>query len=208
MRTIYLKSRKAIAAIFTTIICLHPLFIYFGLKLYSSRLVALFIGIFITVHFLVKEKAMYQVHLLMFFLIIIVICVLSMFLNSNIFILYLPCFISASLLASFGSSLLYPPTTVETFARMLVSELSPEEIVYCRRVTMIWILFFLLNGTTALYTACCTSLALWSLYNGLIAYIIMGLLFGAELSYRSWRFRRYAGLPTDFLFKKLFPPEA
>jgi uncharacterized membrane protein len=203
-----LKSRKIIAAIFAIIICLHPFFIYFGLKIYSSRLVALFIGILITIHFFVKDKSIYQVHLLISFLIIIAMCVLSAFLNSNIFILYLPCFISVILLASFGYSLLYPPTTVETFARILVSELSPEEIIYCRRVTMIWILFFLLNGTTALYTACCTSLALWSLYNGLIAYIVMGLLFGAELSYRSWRFRRYAGLPTDFLFKKLFPPEA
>jgi hypothetical protein len=37
---------------------------------------------------------------------------------------------------------------------------------------------------------------------------MMGLLFALELSYRSWRFRRYAGLPTDFIFKKLFPPKA
>jgi hypothetical protein len=37
--------------------------------------------------------------------------------------------------------------------------------------------------------------------------IMMGLLFAVELSYRSWRFRRYAGLYTDFMFKKVFPPK-
>jgi hypothetical protein len=34
----------------------------------------------------------------------------------------------------------------------------------------------------------------------------MGLLFAIEMFYRHWRFRRYVGLPTDVLFKKLFPP--
>src|SRR5438309_491834 len=129
--------------------------------MYSSRLMALFIAIFITIHFFVQDKNMYQIRLLAPLAIIIAICIFGAFSNRGIFILYLPCFISASLLASFGYSLLYPPTTIETFARMLVSDLSPEEIVYCRRVTLIWICFFLLNGVTAFYTACCTSLAIW-----------------------------------------------
>jgi uncharacterized membrane protein len=190
------------------IICFHPLFVYFGMKMYSFRIISLFIVFLIIGHFFAQDKNIYQTHLSVPFLVIILMCIFGAFLNRNIFILYLPCFISFSLLASFSYSLLYPPTTIETFARMLVSDLSIEEIVYCRRVTLIWILFFLLNGMTAFYTACCTSLAIWSLYNGLIAYLVMGLLFAAELSYRSWRFRRYAGLPTDFIFKKLFPPEA
>jgi hypothetical protein len=37
---------------------------------------------------------------------------------------------------------------------------------------------------------------------------MMGLLFAVELSYRSWRFRRYTGLSTELIFKKLFPPKA
>jgi hypothetical protein len=37
---------------------------------------------------------------------------------------------------------------------------------------------------------------------------MMGGRFVVELSYRSWRFGRYAGLPADFIFKKLFPPKA
>ena len=79
----------------------------------------------------------------------------------------------------------------------------------CRRVTLIWVYFLGVNGVVAYYTACCTcSYAIWSLYNGLFTYVGIGLLFVVELSYRSWRFRRYTGLSTDFIFKKLFPPKA
>jgi uncharacterized membrane protein len=91
---------------------------------------------------------------------------------------------------------------------VLVPDLSIKEVAYCRNVTLVWVCFFLCNGIVAFYTACCTSIGIWSLYNGLLAYVGMGILFALELSYRSWRFRRYAGLPTDLIFKKLFPPKA
>ena len=187
---------------------LHPFLIYFGLKLYSSRTIAFLLGTLVISNFLLQDRHEHQLRLLIPFFAIVVMCISGAILNSSIFILYLPCLISGSLLVSFGYSLVCPPTTIEVFARMCVSDLSPEEIVHCRRVTLIWVCFFLLNGGAALYTACCTSLGIWSLYNGLIAYVVMGMLFVAELSYRSWRFRRYAGLPTDFIFKKLFPPKA
>jgi uncharacterized membrane protein len=176
--------------------------------MYSSRIIAFLLGIFAIGSFFLQERHEHQRRLSIPFFVVVFMCIFGVILNSAIFILYLPCFISGSLLVSFGYSLVYPPTTIEVFARMLVSDLSPEEMAHCRRVTLIWVVFFLLNGVAAAYTACCTSLETWSLYNGLIAYVVMGMLFVAELSYRSWRFRRYPGLPTDFIFKKLFPPKA
>ena len=35
---------------------------------------------------------------------------------------------------------------IERFARMQVDDLSEEEVLYCRRVTMVWCALFLLNG--------------------------------------------------------------
>jgi uncharacterized membrane protein len=203
-----LKIRKIIGIILTIIVLVHPLFIYFGLKMYSSRLIAFLIGVSMLGHVLTQDRHALQLRLLIPFSVIVAVCVAGILLDSPIFILYLPCCICASLLVAFSHSLFYPPSTIEVFARMFVSELSSEEMRYCRRVTLIWIGFFLLNGVAAFYTACCATLGIWSLYNGLLAYVGMGMLFVAELSYRSWRFRRYAGLPTDFIFKKLFPPKA
>lgn len=176
--------------------------------MYSARILASFVGMSIIAHFLMQDRHTYHIRLLIPFFVIIVMCMAGALLNNHIFILYLPCFISISLLASFSYSLIYPPNTIELFARMFVAGLSSEEMLHCRRVTLIWMSFFLLNGIAAFYTACCTSLGIWSLYNGLIAYMVMGMLFVVEVSYRYWRFRRYVGLPTDVIFKKLFPPKA
>ena len=178
------------------------------MTVYSSRIIASVIGTSLIGNFLMQNRHIYQTRLIVPLFAIIVAYMIGILLKSSIHILYLPLLVSTTFLISFGYSLLYPPNTIEVFARRLVSDLSIEEIAYCRRVTLIWICFLGVNGVVAYYTACCTSLKIWSLYNGFITYIMMGLLFTLELSYRSWRFRRYAGLPTDFIFKKLFPPKA
>jgi uncharacterized membrane protein len=155
-----------------------------------------------------QDCRVYQIRLVVPFFSIVVIYMLGTLLNNSTYMLYLPFLVSTIFLISFSYGLLYPPNTVEVFARRFVSDLSIEETAYCRRVTLIWVCFLGVNGVAAYYTACCTSLRVWSLYNGFIAYIMVGLLFAVELSYRSWRFRRYTGLPTDFIFKKVFPPKA
>jgi len=47
-------------------------------------------------------------------------------------------------------------------------------------VTQVWCGFFMLNGGIALATALWSSFEIWSLYNGLIAYLLMGTLFVGE----------------------------
>jgi uncharacterized membrane protein len=204
----YLKFRKILRAISTLIVLLYPLLIYFGMAVYSSRIIACLIGISLIGNFLMQNWRMYQTRFVVPFFAIIVIYMMGTLLNSLTYMLYLPFFVSTIFLISFSYSLLSPPNTIEVFARRFVSDLSIEETAYCRHVTLIWVCFLGLNGVAAYYTACCASLRLWSLYNGFITYMMLGLLFAVELSYRSWRFRRYAGLPTDFIFKKLFPPKA
>jgi uncharacterized membrane protein len=47
-------------------------------------------------------------------------------------------------------------------------------------------LFFIGNGLIALYTALFASFDAWALYNGAIAYGLIGLLFGGEWLFRRW----------------------
>ena len=56
----------------------------------------------------------------------------------------------------------------------------PSGVAYTRRVTQVWCGFFVLNGALALATALWMSDRAWALYNGLIAYGLIGLLFGVE----------------------------
>lgn len=199
--------KKIIAVILPTLGVLYPILIYFGVQVTSLRTLSLFLALALVFVLLPQLKHGRQNHLLLPTALGILLCLIGAFLDHPKVMLYLPVLFSVSFFVAFGYTLLYPPSMIEIFAQLVVAELSDEKIIYCRRVTIVWVVFFLLNGTLAAFTACCTSLGLWSLYNGLISYIAMGVLFAAELCYRYWRFRQYVGLRTDFMFKKLFPPQ-
>jgi uncharacterized membrane protein len=91
-----------------------------------------------------------------------------------------PALVNGTMLAAFGYSLVFPPSMAERFARMREPDLPAPAIRYTRRVTQVWCLFFAVNGAVALLTALRTSVAVWWLYNGLIAYLLMALMFACE----------------------------
>ncbi|WP_233556346.1 hypothetical protein [Noviherbaspirillum sedimenti] len=91
-----------------------------------------------------------------------------------------PVLVNALLLGAFGYSLVAPPSLIERLARIKEPDLPPYAVQYTRRVTQVWCVFFFINGAIALWTALCASPAVWSLYNGVIAYALMGSLFGGE----------------------------
>lgn len=103
-----------------------------------------------------------------------------------------PVLVNAVLLVVFAFSLQHPPTVAERFARLAEPDLSPAGVRYTRRVTMVWCVFFVANGMAAAYTAAFSSDATWALYNGLIAYVLMGALMGSEWCVRQWMKRRDA----------------
>jgi uncharacterized membrane protein len=100
-----------------------------------------------------------------------------------------PVLVNAALLAAFGASLVSGMPLVERMARLREPALPPAGVAYTRRVTQAWCVFFVLNGAIALGTALFASEAVWSLYNGVIAYLLMGLMFGGEYLLRM-RFKR------------------
>lgn len=91
-----------------------------------------------------------------------------------------PVLVNTLMLIVFAWSLYAPPTVIERLARLQHPDLPSSGVRYTRRVTQIWCGFFMLNGSIALITALWGSLKIWSLYNGLIAYVLMGLLFAVE----------------------------
>jgi uncharacterized membrane protein len=102
-----------------------------------------------------------------------------------------PVLVSLVFATAFGASLVYPPTLIERFARLREPDLPPAAIVYTRKVTIAWTAFLLANAGVSGLTAMAGDLALWTLYNGLVSYLLMGLLFGGELLIR----RRVRGRP-------------
>ena len=107
-------------------------------------------------------------------------CLFAMWSNQLGTLLFYPLLVNALMLLIFGWSLYSPPSLIERVARLQHPDLPPEGVIYTRRVTQVWCGFFIINGTLAAVTALWASLEVWSLYNGLIAYLLMGILFAAE----------------------------
>ena len=96
-----------------------------------------------------------------------------------------PVLVNGALLAIFGASLWYPPPVAERIARLGYPDLPIEIVAYTRKVTQAWCVFFGANALTALWTAVWGSDDVWFYYNGIIAYLLAGLMFTGE-----WLLRR------------------
>lgn len=92
-------------------------------------------------------------------------------------------------LFTFGSTLFIGPNICFRFACLADKKLGSSMIArrvekYCFKVTLIWCVFFILNGSAAVYTVFSKNDKIWSIYNGGIAYFLMGLLFSVEFIVR------------------------
>ncbi|HEY3984555.1 hypothetical protein [Cedecea sp.] len=115
----------------------------------------------------------------------IVLCAASYLLKTHQLLLFYPVVVNSVMLAVFGGSLWSAMPIVERLARLRDPELPETAVRYTRRVTQIWCLFFIANGSIALFTALYGDMALWTAWNGMIAYLLMGTLMAGE-----WLVRR------------------
>lgn len=167
----------------------YPLLIFFGLQILEPRYVAMLLALTLVL------RRRNQARQLLADLSradlaglagLLALAVLTAMTNSEILLRLYPVAVNLCLLVLFGLSLRKPPSMIERFARLNEPNLSPDGVSYTRRVTQIWCGFFVLNGAISAYTVFYSSRAYWSLYNGLIAYLLMGILLGGE-----WLVRRH-----------------
>lgn len=91
-----------------------------------------------------------------------------------------PVFVNVVLLTVFVYSLVFPPAVITRLARSHDPNLSDSGVRYTRNVTLVWSVFFSLNGLVALYTALWATIEIWTLYNGFVTYVLMGVLMAGE----------------------------
>ncbi len=111
------------------------------------------------------------------------------FTNQSIFLKLYSVVISATFLCVFGITLFLPPNIIFRFATLqdksIKGSLAEKRIdSYCRKVTVAWCVFFICNGSISAFTAFCASDEVWSVYNGGISYVLMGLMFAVEFIVR------------------------
>ena len=162
---------------------LYPIAIYFGIQHFGIEsfepwkiAIALLVLMLARIPLAQQQQGWNQ----LLFVIGIVYCLLAVWNNNLITLRFYPVLISFSLLIVFTTSLFYPPPIIERFARIQHPNLPEQGMRYTRKVTQIWSLFFAFNGLMATATALWSSFAFWSLYNGFISYLLMGLLMAVE----------------------------
>ena len=165
--------RNAVAIIITLA---YPFVVSFGLGAFSPRAMAVVLGVVMLVRLSTAKDAAGVWWLAGAGLLILAVVVSNKALPLKLY----PALVNAGLLALFGWGLYRPPTVVERIARRRHPDLPPAAVAYTRRVTIIWCVFFVVNGLIALETALWETPAVWSLYNGFIAYILMGVVFAGE----------------------------
>ncbi|MDR2247658.1 MAG: AMP-binding protein [Treponema sp.] len=126
---------------------------------------------------------------------------LCLFTNSPLILKLYPVLMNALFLCVFGGTLFFPPVMIFRLAvlqdRTIRGSLAEKRVeAYCRKVTILWCGFFILNGGVAVYSVFWASDAFWSLYNGGISYILIGVLFAGEFIVRKI---------TDKKMPKAFP---
>ena len=175
-------------------LCAYPALVYFGMSSGSPRQVALVLLLVMSPVLILRlRKSSKQAvrGLASVPLTIIAILSLAAILDHPDYIRATPVAANVVLLFAFGSTLRKRGVVmpmIERFARLQEEHLTAEQQAWCRLWTVIWCVFFVFNGSTALAFALCGSLKWWALYNGLLCYGLIGALFATEWILRRRRF--------------------
>jgi uncharacterized membrane protein len=169
------------AVIVFAITAAYPLLVFFGLGHFEPRYLALLLTVLAVIRALGSRDRFWWWAAGLGLLLAAVSALTNMALPLKLY----PVLVNSALLIIFAASLRHPPSMIERLARLREPDLDAQGVVYTWRVTQVWCGFFVVNGGIALSTALWASDKTWALYNGLIAYGLIGLLMGGE-----WLVRR------------------
>lgn len=161
----------------------YPFIVFIGLKWLEPSIIALILVSLTLLRFffaknnstipLIKIVSINAILLLSF----------NVFANSAFVLKLYPVVISFSFFSVFIYSIIKPPSVITMIASAR-NKITENAVIYTQKVTLVWCVFFILNGLIALWTVFQTD-EYWTLYNGIISYVLMGILFVCE-----WLVRR------------------
>ena len=101
--------------------------------------------------------------------------------------LYYPVAINLGFLLIFYTSLSAPKNFIQRIAERIEKRpLDSVGVTYTVGVTRLWCLLFFVNAMVAMFLAWRQLLHAWTLYNGVIAYLLIGVLLIGERLVRPW----------------------
>lgn len=176
--------KRIIAIVLAMLGVLYPVLVYFGLSSYAPRYVLLTLLAVIVIRAVLSVCTQKYLQAGLTLLVAVILAIAGIA-SEVVAIRFYPVIVTATLAAIFTLSLFSGMPIIERFARMREGNLDDYARGYTRKLTKVWIGFFIVNGLIAGWTALYASLETWTLYNGLISYVLVGILFVGE-----WPVRR------------------
>lgn len=170
---------------------LYPLAVFFGLQHWQPGSLGLLLAALVLLRLLLEKRpdaaaspAGGRLHSRWLLSALLIFAVGVFLVNDQQLLRFYPVLMNGLMLSMFGYSLFSPPPLAERLARLREPDLDAHGVRYTRAITQVWCGFFFLNGCVAAWTAVAASLAAWTLYNGLLAYLLMALVFAVEYGVR------------------------
>ena len=207
--------KKFLRALLYVVAALYPIFVFTFLVILKSpvKIFSLCVMIFAMTFFLAftgskkkdgQKKSSMDWRPLVSSILLLGTGLLCFFTNQILFLKLYSVAISLILMFVFGSTLIFKPNMIFRFATLsdksIIGSSSEKDVYrYCRNVTIIWCAFFLTNGTISTITAFSeeifkidsdTANTIWSIYNGGVSYLLLGLLFLIEIRVRKHVYKR------------------
>lgn len=168
---------SAIKACLLLLSLLYPFIVYWGLQQNSYEWLLIMMAGLLVMRWMSASSS--QERYFLGFAILMVAFVIY-WLGSKSGIKLYPVIINLSLLVLFASSLLGKMSFVEKLARITEPNFPEKAVIYTRKVTQIWCVFFAVNAALSLITVLVGDDALWFWYNGVLAYVLIGILMAGE----------------------------
>ncbi|MCC7461672.1 MAG: hypothetical protein IT480_04325 [Gammaproteobacteria bacterium] len=184
------RSGRVLTLLTVSLIAAYPLLVYFLLDRGSVRLAGLALLLILAIRF--TGSGSNRAGNRIFIATGGALAIALLLTDSELLARLYPVLVNVALLGAFGMTLVRPPSMIERMARLDGRALDEAGTRYTRNLTRVWCGFFAANAAIALATALGGSREVWALYNGLVSYILIGVLLVAERLIRPLLLRRHA----------------
>ena len=159
----------------------YPFIVFVALQKHISlRFMALFLVVIIVANFFKTGKKS--------FLFCGLLLATSLYIsNNNLFLKVYPVMMNLLVCMGFLLSLKTEPL-ITTFAKRMKKNLSECELLYTKKLTVIWGVFMAMNVLVSFITVFLSD-DIWVMYNGFVSYILMFILFVGEFFVRRRLFK-------------------
>jgi uncharacterized membrane protein len=175
-------SGRKLSALVAVVTLSYPFLVLIGMRYFPPAAVVAVLCVLVGARLMLGQRSAIDL-----VLVAAVACeVLLLRLEPALAVRFYPLLVNLGLAVLFAYTLWSPPPMIERFARVAHPILPDGAIPYLRKVTAAWVCFLLLNAAVAAWTVAYGTLEQWAVYNGFIAYLLIGAMLAGELLVRRW----------------------